>query len=271
MKIAITGDKGFIGKGVSKALSKEGHNVRGLKRNKEFLDDVRSLRHFVRNKNIIYHFAGVNRPENPLDYHHVNTAGTAGLIEATKKYGRKSTKIVFASSIQVYNPSRFFHKEDKMVNPSSIYGWSKKFAEDLVINSGFNYVIFRMSNVYGRGVKPYYNSVIATFTDLTKKGRPLTINNKGTDKKDFIYVDDVISAMLMSKKLKSGIYNLCTQDLVSIKKLVGILSDLLDKNPKVKFPPGSPITAYIKASNAKLIKAGWKSIYTITKGLKCTV
>ena len=128
-----------------------------------------------------------------------------------------------------------------------------------------------MANVYGKGVKPFYNSVIATFIELIKTGKELTLNNNGTDKKDFIYIDDVVSAFLLTQHLNSGIYNLGTQHLVSIKELVELIEDETGRKAVKNVPKQSEIKLYVRGSISKLKKAGWLPKYDIKKGIACTV
>ncbi len=268
MKIAITGSQGFIGSHVKDELISKGYDVREFDMEKESLSDIDSMKDFVCEKDVIFHLAGVNRPKYPLDFYSVNTVGTAGLVEAIKKFGKSDTRIIFASSFQVYSASEEKHHEDEIPAPYSTYGQSKKFAEDIIRNSGHPYVIFRMSNVYGAGAMPFYNSVVATFIKLISDGKEISLFNSGNERRDFVYIEDVVLAMMLGIELEQGIYNLCTGDMVSIKELVIIISQILGKKANTKDIKRDVKNINVEGDCSKLKLSGWEPRYDINEGLK---
>ena len=100
----------------------------------------------------------------------------------------------------------------------------KKTSEDLIRLSGFEHAIIRIANVYGPGCRPEYNSVIATFCHKSVNEEPLRIDGDGHQKRDFIYVEDVINAMILAGTQKnnfvSGVYNLGTNRTTSLRQVI---------------------------------------------------
>ena len=175
MRIGVTGASGFIGSHLTRALKEHG-KVATLSRGKS-LPLLAHLKSFVLGVDLFFHLGGVNRGTNE-DILTGNITGTLRLLEAIKRYGEPSARILFASSAQVYRLKNRAEKisEKSALQPESIYGVSKKSAEDLIRISGLPYTILRMTNAYGPGCRADYNSVVTTFCYRTKNKIPLEIS-----------------------------------------------------------------------------------------------
>lgn len=227
-KIGITGADGFIGQAVIKRLGKEETKIITLDRQKHNLFDPESLRGFVENQDIVIHLAGVNRGTN-YELIQVNTLATLSLLEAMVKYAPLA-RIIFASTFQVYLPQ-------------SLYGLSKKFAEELLVQYGLNQkvqsTILRLSNVYGPGAKPFYNSVIATFAHLINRGETLQINGDGNQERDYIYVADAADALaraaLSNQTEQTEIIDVCSGESTSLNTVLEIIKSVSGKKIKVVY------------------------------------
>lgn len=182
------------------------------------------LKNFVKDKNLIYHLAGVNRGSDE-EILCGNILGTLRLLVAVKTSGSQDTRIVFASSSQVYKRGKIMIKETHATEPESLYGISKKSSEDLIRLSGLDHIVLRLSNVYGPGCRPDYNSVIATFCDRAVRRLPLTIDGNGRQGRDFIYIDDVVRALLeagtRTQTSKQPIYNISSGKVASLRQVIG--------------------------------------------------
>ena len=235
MKIAITGSRGFIGKHLVEKLEKDS-NIEILEFDKPKLDlfDSENLKNLFREADIVIHLAGSNRDsENELLS--TNTLGTLKVLEALRKNARK-TKLIFASSFQVYRPMGLLKKikEDAELNPQSIYGISKKCAEDLIKfyagEYGIKSIILRLSNVYGPRCRPNYNSAIATFCYKAVNKEVLEVHDEKACR-DYIHVKDVVDAIITSFNLKVENYeimNVCSGKLYSLRDIVEILKKEID-------------------------------------------
>ncbi|MDP9290445.1 MAG: SDR family NAD(P)-dependent oxidoreductase [Thermoproteota archaeon] len=149
--------------------------------------------------------AKISVPEsitNPGDTIDVNIKGTLNVLEACSKADVKN--LVFASSSAVYGEPKILPiSEKQQLDPLSPYGASKIAGEALVSsfrNTGKiqNAVSIRIFNVFGEGQSFGYAGVITRFAEQLLAGLPPVIYGNGDQTRDFIFVDDVVSAIALS-------------------------------------------------------------------------
>ena len=172
----------------------------------------------------------IKNPEETMD---INEKGTVNVLEAC--YNSKVTKLIFASSAAVYGDVNHLPiLEKQRLEPLSPYGISKMLAERHVLSysdSGKinNSIILRMFNVYGNG-QFSQSDVITRFAKQLSKGLPPLIFGNGIQTRDFISVEDVAEAMLLSVKAmgrrennnhltSSSVFNIGTGKPTSISEL----------------------------------------------------
>lgn len=179
--ILITGSKGFIGKNLVLAIGRR-NDVKLMTFDVE--DDLARLETLLSEADVVYHLAGVNRPEKPEDFKAGNADLTARITESLQKSDRKAS-IVLASSIQA-----------SLDNP---YGKSKKAAEEILSSyaqrTGAQVCIYRLPGVFGKWSRPNYNTVVATFCHNIARGLPISISDPARVL-ELVYIDDVIQAFL---------------------------------------------------------------------------
>lgn len=220
MNFLITGAAGFLGSALANQLAREGHQVRGL--DDLSTGDPQSLSpdvHFTRGDvndrpklwtllqevDVVYHLAArVSVQESvlyPRDYNAVNVGGTVSLMEATRDVGVR--RVVLASSGAVYGDlAEQPLKESHIPNPRSPYAVSKLAAEYYVrtIGSlwGIETAILRVFNAYGPGqhLPASHPPVVPYFLRQSLRGGTLVLHGDGSQTRDYVYVDDVVSALV---------------------------------------------------------------------------
>lgn len=244
MKVGITGAYGFVGSHLLDALiSMPGVEVEPFDKRKYNLFQIESLKTFVKDKEVIFHLASANRDtkENLIT---INIIGTLNLLEALTAYARPEIRLIYMSSFQVYQlpqkpePLNELHQ----THPQSIYGISKKAAEEIIACYPFGSIIFRGSNFFGPRCKPYYNSVVATFCDLLSQNKPFSVNGSGEQGRDFLYISDVIEVLLKAihyKPERVEIVNLCSGKVVTVNQIIEMLSEISGKKIKVDYRDSS--------------------------------
>jgi UDP-2-acetamido-2,6-beta-L-arabino-hexul-4-ose reductase len=181
--IGITGSKGFIGKHLLMELKKRGLTVSVFDLPENDLLDAKenNLKKFVRENGVIVHAAAINRGTD-LEVISGSVAATYNLVSAMKKF-KSRAKLVFLSSIQA--------------ETETLYGQSKKLAEimleDFSKQNKSPVSILRLTNVFGEGCKPFYNSVVATFCHQATKGEKLAVDPKSKNRKmNLVYIGDLV-------------------------------------------------------------------------------
>ncbi len=220
MNFLITGAAGFLGSALSNRLAREGHLVRGLDDLSagdpaRLSTDVHFTRGDVADRpklwtllqdiDCVYHLAArVSVPESilyPREYNAVNVGGTVSLMEAMRDVGVK--RVVLTSSGAVYgNQNEQPLTEATPADPRSPYAVSKLSAEHYVRTIGalwsIETVALRVFNAYGPGqpLPPSHPPVIPHFLRQAARGGSLVLHGKGNQTRDFVYLDDVVDALI---------------------------------------------------------------------------
>lgn len=195
MNILVTGSKGFVGKNLVENLKtiKNGYNTNrhDLKIDNIYEYDTDSsidmLDEYCREADFVFHFAGVNRPQNSEEFWQGNRDFSLVLINNLKKHNNKCS-VVVSSSVQATLIGRYDNE----------YGKSKKASEKLFFDysqeSGAKVLVYRFPNLFGKWCRPNYNSVIATFCYNIAHDIPITVNDP-TATLELLYIDDLINEM----------------------------------------------------------------------------
>jgi len=303
--ILVTGGAGFIGSHLVDALIERGHRVvvidnlsTGKKENinkkaKFYKIDVCSPKIgeiFKKEKpEIVFHLAAqINvrkSVENPLFDAKVNILGSLNVIQNFVQLRTSNIKhptFIFASTGgAIYGDAKKIPTpENYPANPISPYGISKLAVENYLKfykeNFGLKFISLRFSNVYGPRQDPKGEAgVVAIFIDKLLKGERPTIFGDGNQTRDFIFVEDAVSACLkaMEYKGEKEIFNIGTGIETSINKLYEILSKLLKTKIKPKYAlekSGDLKRSCLDISLAKR-ELKWKPRYNLEKGLEKTI
>jgi UDP-glucose 4-epimerase len=250
MNFLITGAAGFLGSSIANQLAREGHQVRGL--DDLSTGDPQALSpdvHFTRGDvndrpklwtllqevDCVYHLAArVSVPESilyPREYNAVNVGGTVSLMEAMRDVGVR--RVVFASSGAIYGTQDIQPlTEGQTPRPNSPYAVSKLAAEYYIRTIGglwgIETVSLRIFNAYGPGQHlPASNPpVVPYFLRQAVRNGTLVINGDGKQTRDYVYVDDVISAMVAAStapNLNGLIINIGSGKETSIRALAHLV------------------------------------------------
>lgn len=258
MKIIVTGGAGFIGSHIAAELLEKDHEVAVLDNlsvgKKEWVPDkakfyqcdIRKSEELSKiltqfQPDIINHHAAHNDSmdslEDPVNDAETNIVGSIRMLEAAKKHQVK--KIIYASSggLSYGEPTDIPTSEEHETHPSYPYGISKHTFEHYLslYNElyGINYVTLRYGSVYGPRAT---GGVIMNFLEAVKNKEKPVIFGDGTQTRDFVHVDDVVSANLKAIENGNGSYNIGTCTETSINELWRFISTLAgyDREPKYK-------------------------------------
>lgn len=270
-KVGVFGAKGFIGTQLL-ALLREGDawdavafegNLLELKDIEAFFD-VHEPEHIV---NLVGKFSGT-----PGELLTANVLTLHNLLEAASKRGVK--RIVHASTGAVYGePPAGISKEEDETAPCTIYGLTKRYAEECIEyfakNHDIGYAILRFPNVYGpEGSK----GVIAAFLKAIKERGKISIAGTGEQRRNFLYVADAAEALCAALEYEggNGAFNIASQEVQSLNEVVGILRELglafsVDHAPADETNTLQTLSLDISKAREQL---GWKPEVSLSEGLR---
>ncbi|MFH1444921.1 MAG: NAD-dependent epimerase/dehydratase family protein [Nanoarchaeota archaeon] len=299
MIVLVTGCAGFIGSHIAERLLVEGHEVIGIdnfdpyyshelkKQNLKELQKYKSFKFLhgsildkellrtIKDVEIVNHQAAIagvrNSIENPVKYVDINVMGTVNLLEQF----RNAERFVFASSSSVYGEvpeSDLPVKEKREPAPIAPYGLSKVHAEQLCEMFreiyGLKTASLRYFTVYGPRQRP--DEAMCKFITSILKGEPIEIYGDGEQTRDFTYVKDVVEANMLAMKRGEGIFNIGSNNRISVNSLVNLLASIVAKNIETK--RSGKQTGDVLHTQADITKAkeilGYIPRYGIEQGLK---
>lgn len=297
MNIFITGSSGFIGKNLFNNLLKKNKlkiylflkkNKKNLVLKKKFSNDqrVKIFFGYPNNKNqlkkiillcdLICNLGFPNKTKFKKIIHKKKYLLTLkNILNILKE--KKNFKLVHISSSEVYgykkidNNKKFSEKARKL--PTNVYAKAKIDAEKLILKSGDrvikNTIILRLFNVYGRGQNP--KSLISEIDHKLKINKK-KINLKNIyDKRDYIFIDDVINAIKISlfSRNKYGIFNVSSGRSLSVKKIFEIIKNLRKSKANLVDSKNIKISTFSCGNNMKILqKLQWKPKYTSINSFK---
>ena len=306
MKILVTGAAGFLGSHLTERLVEKGHNVKAFvhydpnnnwgwlenskyKKNIEFIvGDIRdfdSVYSSMKDIDEVFHLAAlIGIPYSyisPLAYIKTNIEGTYNIIQSAKLLGTKN--IMITSTSETYGSAQYVPMDENHPKVGqSPYSATKIGADNLALSFyksfGLPIKIIRPFNVYGP--RQSARAIIPTIaSQITNGFKKIKLGNLNV-KRDLTFVKDTVSAFIeisKQKKFNGDTVNIGMNEEVSIKELVGKISNILNKNIKIisdkeRVRPRKSEVNRLLCDNSKLIKnTNWKPKYNLDQGLKETI
>lgn len=299
MHILVTGGAGFIGSNIADRLISDGHSVvivdnlfSGYMENVNPAADFRNvdvtdfnaLEEVFKEKRFdaVFHLAAQidvrKSGKDPAFDASVNIIGGINLLKLMEKY--KSGKLIYSSTGgAIYGePKSIIADENQPAEPIAPYGVSKfcleRYIEYFHRMCGIEYTIFRYANVYGPRQDPLGEAgVIAIFMGKMIKGEGTVIFGNGKQTRDFVFIDDIVSANIAALSQGSGeIINIGTGIEVSVNEIHSCLTEIFEIKEPAEIKPerkGEVFRIALDASKAKKI-LGWSPKFTLKEGLKIT-
>lgn len=297
MRFLVTGGAGFLGSALANRLVKDGHEVHVLddlsNGRQAYLhpaihftngdvDDIPQLWTLLPDIDCVYHLAArVSVAQSilyPREYNRVNVGGAVSLMEAMRDMGVR--RVVFASSGAIYGrqPHQPVH-EDDTPQPDSPYAVSKWAAEQYIHTIGdlwgLETVALRIFNAYGprQSLPLSHAPVVPRFLQQALTGGSIVIFGDGQQSRDFVYVADVVEALVSAATAKdvnrqvinigSGVETTVTELVNQVEQVTGQSVNRIVNQTR----PGGVARLVADISRARLL-LGFRPFVSLTDGLR---
>ena len=302
-KVLVTGGAGFIGSNLVDALISAGHNVRiadnfstgfqefvehnkssaALEIVKTDLVDEQACSQVLAGCDVVYHLAANADVrfgwQQPLRDTQQNLVVTQNLLEACRKQGVR--KFIFSSTGSVYGKAKQIPTPEDCAFPmqTSLYAASKLAAEGLINAYAeadvIDATIFRFVSILGR--RYTHGHVFDFVKQLLENPKRLKVLGDGNQTKSYLHVDDCTSALVrvLGGTSKLDIYNLGTNETVTVNQSIGIICKSLNCDPVIDFSGGTEgwigDNPHIFLDTTSIRATGWSSTRTISESIRETV
>ncbi|MET9147942.1 NAD-dependent epimerase/dehydratase family protein [Streptomyces sp. NPDC004042] len=262
-KVVVTGAAGFIGAHLVEDLRRRGAHVVGIDRKASWagreipstatagaLRAVHAdlafadLSSCLENASVVFHLAALPgvRPSWTQfpEYLHCNVLATQRLMDACVRAG--VPRVVMASSSSVYGGAEGRMSEDDLPRPLSPYGVTKLAAERLALafaarrDTALTVSALRFFTVYGPGQRP--DMFISRVIGAALEGRPVEVYGDGTQVRDFVYVLDIVRALVLAAVCPdrcSTVLNVGTGSASSVNEVLALTGELTGARPDVRY------------------------------------
>jgi UDP-glucose 4-epimerase len=297
MRCLILGGGGFIGRALVHELAKREMTIRIFGRPHavsrlpaslvdkveiaigDFQNDF-ALRTALKDVDVVFHLITTTFPSMTIESSYFdivsNLLPTVRLVELCKEAGIR--KIIYASSGGTIYGEALSDSitEDHPLQPSSAYGHSKLMIESYLAfharKNNLNVQILRLSNAYGPGQDPYgIQGLVAVAMGCILHNRPLKIFGQGSTIRDYIYIDDIIRAFLLSlNREESVIVNISSGVGRSVMEVAGDIERVLQKSIRKEFVPDreDDVRRNVLDNSLAAQLYGWKPSTPWEEGLK---
>ena len=287
-QLLVTGGAGFIGSHLVRLLLDEGYAVRVLDNlsygNRDWLDpratflegdvqDIATCHSAMRDVQGVFHMAAMSRSAASLDSielcTNVNVVGTQNVLLAARE--AKVEKVVYSGSSTYYGSRPVPHTEGDPGDFLNFYGLSKYVGEEycLLFDRLYNLptVVLRYFNVYGPRQPEVgaYALVLGVFLRQAQRGQTLEIHGDGSQRRDFVHVEDVARANLAAFRSpeRGQVFNIGSGESVSIQELADLISSQQVRGPR-RVADSTETLASLTKTRSRL---GWEPQVPFATGL----
>lgn len=302
----ITGGAGFIGSTLANHLSKDNAVMviddlsMGKESNLKKSKNLNFIEGSVTDRNLmtkiisentfdyIFHLAAIasvaDSVERPVETHQINFESVLMLLELVRKYQKTLKRLVFSSSAAVYGDEPTLpKKEESVIRPLTPYAIDKFAAEQYVLDYnhlyGINTSAVRFFNVYGPNQNPEspYSGVISILVDRYKKLKngervEFTLFGDGSQSRDFVFVEDVIQALLLVASKEDALgkqFNVGTGSALSLNELIDVINEVVNVVLPVKYESEREGDIKKSVSDISRLKSlGYQSNFSVHEGIR---
>jgi UDP-glucose 4-epimerase len=250
-KILVTGGNGYLGSFLVNSLKELGADVyiidqKEIGTKNEFCINITNrtaVEEVIKEiqPQIIFHLAALLNRDRDFFNHEkimqVNYFGTVNLLMALKDI--EYDNFIFTSTSEIYGSNKAPFKENMLPLPASPYSMSKVFAETALktFSTTYNkrFTILRLFNFFGRNMPNDF--FIPQLLNALKNDECFKMT-KGEQERDFLYIDDVVQAMMLAannERAKNEIFNVCSGQSTTLKDFATDCKKIMNSNCRIDF------------------------------------
>ena len=298
MQAVVIGASGFIGSHLVDGLLEAGHSVRavvrhgpgliprqvleasGLKLYTADMAEVEPLCHAMAGADVVFHLANGSLPQSsnrdPARDVQINLLGGLNVLEAARQV-RAERLVLVSSGGTVYGvPNEVPIPEDHATNPICSYGITKLALEKYLALyeqlHGLKGLVLRVANPYGERQRlDSAQGVVPAFLSRALRNEPLEIWGDGSTIRDFLYISDVVQALLAVASYEGleRVFNVGSGQGTSLNELVRLLEEELGYSLAVRYKPprGFDVPTNVLSIDATHRHLGWRPSVSVPEGL----
>ena len=299
-RLIVLGGSGFIGSHLCRALVTHGQTVRIFDRNdtppEAFGDLAQSIEivtgdisrpeevvSAIRDATVLINLVHTTVPgSSMIDPGADIINNVASSARWLKHIGETSLRkiIYFSSGGTVYGESDVPLTEDHPTNPLNSYGITKlaieKYTAMYATHAGIDCFIVRPSNVYGPGQQLQHGQgVIGIMANRALRGEELEVWGKGTYRRDYLFIDDLVSAILKLLEYSGSyrVFNVSSGVGHSVLDVISALQKLIEPFPNVAYSPERPIDVPVNILDSSRLQqeTGWRPEIGFEEGIRRTI
>lgn len=263
-KVLLLGGAGFMGRALAARLCERGHDVHVLVRGTTLdvpdgvsvhgggMENIELLRHLLPQFRTVVHLASATTPSlssrTPSLEANLNIAPTLGMLEELQRYPQIRLIYISSGGAVYGNPAQDMVPESAELRPLSYYGAGKVaievFLQCFQHLAGNPVTILRPSNLYGPGQPRYQGfGVVRTMLQHVLDRSTMAIWGDGSVVRDFIYIDDMVSAIecVLADTDASGMFNVGAGVGHSLNDLKKLIEDVCGENLSMRYEPSRSI------------------------------
>ena len=276
MKVLVTGGAGFVGSNLVRELVKHNNkifvldnlhtgnvlNIDGVMDKIELkVLDTEDIFQVEFNPDVIFHLGMYSSTPMYKENRNLVRKVVDGTIQVLEFAKRHYARVVLASSSSIYNGHPVPQNEEMVPKVTDFYTEARLSAERLTElytkMFGLSAACLRFFSVYGPGErsKGRYANLISQFMWDIQEGRDPVIFGDGSQTRDFIYVGDVVDALVRAADSRNnGVYNVGTGKSYSVNDMVKMVMDAMGEHHKVRYVQ-TPVSNYVMHTQADTSKA----------------
>ena len=282
--ILVTGSTGFIGSSLINRLKSMGYYVIGVSRKDIDVKDWWRLLNLINENNIdtIFHFAAtsivVEGHQAPYETILNNVMGTAGVLEAARR-SISVKRVITMGTDKEYGEVENADEDAPLAKNSGVYG-SSKLASSLITLAyrqefGLKTTVVRSVNIYGPQDHNLTRIIPKSVYSFTK-GIPFTLYVP-TGQRGYIFIDDVIDALLTIEAHDEEVVNICSEDVLTSEEVVDkVIEAMKEETPVRDFKVVKVQRPYPEIGKQSLLceklkSFGWRQKVRFDEGIRVTV